>query len=100
MIVAPPIKVSGSTTVALDNRSVNPDATTTEISTLPGLVKVLFSVINGDNRDFYIGGDRAIPTKIFSLPVLLSINSAYITSTGSSKSNWIVSIYVNQVNLY
>lgn len=57
-----------------------------------GVVKVLFSVINGTNRDFYIGGDRATPQKIFSFPADNSVTAAFITNLGNRPNDWIVSL--------
>ena len=58
--------------------------------------KVLFSIIENELRNFYIGGDRATPIKIFSMPTTLPLLDAHITNTESREKDWIVGIrYVN-----
>jgi len=62
-------------------------------------IKVLFSIEFDDRFEFYIGGDRDIPIKIWELEKqeenaqrLTSIRKAIINSTGNKPNDWIVSI--------
>ena len=62
-------------------------------------IKVLFSIEFSDRFEFYIGGDRTTPIKIWELEKqeenaqrLTSIIKATINSTGNKPNDWIVSI--------
>jgi hypothetical protein len=58
-------------------------------------IKVLFSIEFDDRFEFYIGGDRSIPEKIWELQRednTTEIRKAVINSIGNRKSDWIVSI--------
>lgn len=55
-----------------------------------GLVKVLFYIANSDGTyDFFIGGDRKTPKKIYSSSVLLT---TYLSNLGRGLNNWVVGI--------
>lgn len=48
-----------------------------------GLVKVLFSVVRNDLREFYIGGDRPTPAKIASFSATTVFDNSGIPGTGT-----------------
>ena len=69
-------------------------------------VKVLFSIEVDDRIEFYIGGDRSIPVKIWELQRendVTEIRKAVINSTGNKPNDWIVSIqyfrYVDTIEI-
>ena len=47
-----------------------------------GKIKVLYSVIEGDQRVFYVGGDRARPKKIHAIPVGAYVSTAILNNAG------------------
>lgn len=56
-------------------------------------LKILFSVLNGNIREFYIGGDRVNPTKIYEFDETSEdLQEAYISNTGSGRNDYIVDI--------
>jgi hypothetical protein len=58
-------------------------------------IKVLFSIEIDDRIEFYIGGDRSIPVKIWELERednRTEIRKAVINSTGNKPNDWVVSI--------
>jgi hypothetical protein len=69
-------------------------------------IKVLFSVEFDDKFEFYIGGDRNIPIKIWELEIISNFNqeitivkSASINSTGNKPDDWIVMIQFSSPDL-
>ena len=61
-------------------------------------VKVLFSVVNEESgtTDFYIGGDRASPDKIFTLATTKYVYG-YLANTGIKLTDWIMAIEVTSL---
>lgn len=59
-------------------------------------LKILFSVVESGVRNFYIGGDRATPKKIFSLPSTIESYTASITNTGKNNQDWIAGFRYTQ----
>ena len=47
-----------------------------------GKVKILFSTIEGDERVFWVGGDRAVPSRIYSIPANSSVTTAILNNAG------------------
>jgi len=47
-----------------------------------GKIKILFSVVEGTDRVFYIGGDRSVPKKIGSISATRFVKTAKISNTG------------------
>ena len=69
-------------------------------------IKVLFSIEFSDRFEFYIGGDRNIPIKIWELEKVSNFNqgttrikSAAINSTGNKPNDWIVMIQYSSLDL-
>ncbi|ALF52228.1 hypothetical protein ACX27_04165 [Nostoc piscinale CENA21] len=75
---------------------------------VPANFKVLFSVVDGGERRFYVGGDRPTPILVATVPNSATIQGAYITNKGKP-SQYDISIkyqlaeenycrYVNNIN--
>lgn len=47
-----------------------------------GKIKILFSVVEGNDRVFYVGGDRATPKKIYTISKDLSVVKASLNNAG------------------
>lgn len=54
--------------------------------------KILFSVVEDGMRKFYVGGDRATPDLIFTIPENFPYTTAAITNLGKDKNDWVVGI--------
>lgn len=62
-------------------------------------LKVLFSVVEEGVHNFYLGGDRIVPEKVFSIDSSIAIE-AWVTNTGKKKTDWIVTVkYENTIKV-
>ncbi len=66
----------------------------------PGNIKVLFYIPTTQGYDWYIGGDRPTPVKIYQSTILPS--SAHLSNTGRGLNSWVVGMHFGTqvVNIY
>jgi len=67
-----------------------------------GNVKILFSVLEGTQNVFYIGGDRKTPKEVYreTIPASGFSTNGYITNSGKGTNKWIVGIQSGPSNTY
>jgi hypothetical protein len=66
----------------LDERDVQPISPPPPRSPY-GKVKVLFSTIEGDERVFWVGGDRRTPKRVYSTPSSRTVDAALLSNAGN-----------------
>ena len=74
--------VVGQHEAAIVREAVHTDRRARSQPETGGKIKVLYSVIDGDQRVFYVGGDRAVPKRIGSIPAARFVKTAKISNTG------------------
>jgi hypothetical protein len=67
-----------------------------------GNIKILFSVIEGSENVFYIGGDRETPKEVYreSIPAYGFSTDGYITNSGKGLNKWVIGIQSGPSNTY